>query len=63
MKQGNLTLVEYNQKFEELCRYASRQVSNEREKARHFEDGLNDELLKTVAGMRLTTYNKVLQSA
>ena len=29
LKQGNMTLVEYDQKFEELCRYAPREVSNE----------------------------------
>ena len=55
--------MEYERKFEELCRYAPRQISNEWEKARCFEDGLNDELFNAVAGMRLQTYSEVLQSA
>ena len=63
LKQGNLSLVEYERRFEELCRYAPRQVNNEWEKARRFEDGLNDELFNAVAGMRLQTYSEVLQSA
>ena len=63
LKQGNLSLVEYERKFEELCRYAPRQVSNEWDKARRFEDRLNDELFNAVAGMQLQPYSEVLQSA
>ena len=58
-----MTLVECDQKFEEFSRYAPKQVRNKWEKAWRFEDGLNDELFKAVAGMQLATYNEVLQSA
>ena len=51
LKQGNLSFVEYERKFEELCRYAPREISNEWEKARHFGDWLNDELFNAVASM------------
>ena len=63
LKQRNLSLVEYESKFEELCRYAPRQISNEWEKARRFEDGLNNELFNAVASMRLQTNSEVLQIA
>ena len=55
LKQSNLFLVKYEKKFEELCRYAPRRISNDWEEARCFEDGLNDELFNAVAGMWLQT--------
>ena len=37
LKQGKITVVEYNTKFMELCRYASHIVSTESRKARKFK--------------------------
>ena len=39
LKQGKMSLVEYNIKFMELCCYAPHIVSTESRKARKFEDG------------------------
>ena len=40
LKQGKMTVVEYNTKFMELCRYTPHIVSIESRKARKLEAGL-----------------------
>ena len=53
LKQGNLSRIEYERKFEELYMYAPRKISNKWEEACRFEDGLNGKLFNAIAGMRL----------
>lgn len=40
LKQGDMSVVEYEAKFTELSRYASHHVQDEKRKARRFEQGL-----------------------
>ncbi|KAF3443402.1 hypothetical protein FNV43_RR13084 [Rhamnella rubrinervis] len=59
LTQGNLSLVEYKRKSDELSRYAPHLVNTEERKARCFEKGL--ELYNVIAVLRLPTYANVLQ--
>ena len=49
LKQRNLSLVEYERKFDKLSRYAPHLMDTEERKARRFEKGLRPELYKVVA--------------
>ena len=44
LKQGNMTVAEYEVKFTQLSRYASSMVATERDKCRRFEEGLKYEI-------------------
>ena len=61
LKQGNLSLVEYERKFDKLSRYALHLVDTEERKARRFERGLRPELYKAVAMFQFSTYSEILQ--
>ena len=61
LKQGNLTLVEYERKFDELFRYAPHLVDTKERKARRFEKGLRPELYNAIALLQLPTYSEILQ--
>lgn len=49
LKQGNMTLAEYDKKFEKLFRSAPKLVDTEEEKAIHFENRLNEHLFDAVS--------------
>lgn len=40
LKQGDMSVAEYEEKFTELSNYASHHVQDEKRKARWFEQGL-----------------------
>ncbi|XP_022843248.1 uncharacterized protein LOC111366785 [Olea europaea var. sylvestris] len=63
LTQGSMTLIEYKQKFEELAHYASEFVDTEDKKARHFEQGVRDDLKRTVIVLQLENYRDVLARA
>ena len=63
LKQGNLSLVEYERKFDELSRYAPHLVDIEERKARRFERGLRPELYKAVAMFQFSTYSEILPAS
>ncbi|WVZ52781.1 hypothetical protein U9M48_003803 [Paspalum notatum var. saurae] len=44
LKQGNMSVTEYRDKFLQLARYATTEVAEGREKQEYFLEGLNDEL-------------------
>ena len=41
LKQGNMSVAEYEVKFTQLSHYALAMVANEIDRCRHFEEGLN----------------------
>lgn len=59
--QGNMTLAEYERKFDKLARYALHLVDTKECKARCFEKGLRLELYNAIAVLRLATYADVFQ--
>ncbi|XP_022891930.1 uncharacterized protein LOC111406787 [Olea europaea var. sylvestris] len=63
LKQGNMSLDEYERKFKQLSRYATHLVNTEPKKARRFELGLCPEIGGIMASHRTTTYSEVLQRA
>ena len=51
LTQENLSLVEYERKFDELSRYAPKMVNTKKYKAKHFEVELRPNLYKAIIGM------------
>ncbi|XP_049352548.1 uncharacterized protein LOC125816977 [Solanum verrucosum] len=49
LRQRGMSIVEYQQKFLMLSRYAGGIIKEEKDKCRKFEDGLNDSIRKNVA--------------
>ncbi|XP_028053027.1 uncharacterized protein LOC114257468 [Camellia sinensis] len=60
LKQGTMSVVEYETKFTELARYAPHMVDIEYKKARKFEGGLDVEVLDRVNVLKLEKYVDVL---
>ncbi|KAF3440754.1 hypothetical protein FNV43_RR19040 [Rhamnella rubrinervis] len=58
--QENLSLVEYERKFDEFSRYAPHLMDTEECKTRHFEKGLRAELYNAIIVLHLPTYAEVL---
>ncbi|XP_052209183.1 uncharacterized protein LOC127812703 [Diospyros lotus] len=63
LKQGSLTLIEYERKFDELSRFTPALVDTEQKRARRFEQGLRDDLRQAVVTFELGTYHEVLAKA
>ncbi|XP_028059676.1 uncharacterized protein LOC114263357 [Camellia sinensis] len=60
LKQGNMTVAEYEAKFIELARFAPHMVDTDYKKARKFENGLRSDILERVNVLKLPTYVDVL---
>ncbi|XP_057780033.1 uncharacterized protein LOC130998636 [Salvia miltiorrhiza] len=63
LKQGNMTLVDYERKFNKLSRYAPYLVDTDVKKARRFEQGLRPEICGIISALRLPTYREVIDRA
>lgn len=63
LKQGNMTLKEYERKFDQLSRYAPHLVDMEAKKTRRFEQGLNPDLSMILMSHRFTSYREMLERA
>ncbi|CAI9767225.1 unnamed protein product [Fraxinus pennsylvanica] len=63
LKQGNMSIGEYESKFEQLSRYAMYLVDIEPKKARRLELGLRPEVGGIMASHHTTIYSEVLQWA
>ena len=63
LKQGGMTVREYDMKFTSLSRYAKAMIPNDFEKAKKFERGLHPDVHFGVAMLRVQTYNDVLEVA
>ncbi|KAL8117783.1 hypothetical protein AgCh_015616 [Apium graveolens] len=63
LKQGNISVTDYEGKFEELSRYVSSYVDTDLKKAKRFQQGLKPWIRGKVAIFELDTYVGVVQKA
>ncbi|XP_074323063.1 uncharacterized protein LOC141660007 [Apium graveolens] len=63
LKQGNMSVTEYEAKFTELDRFVTEQVDTEEKRAKRFQQGLKALIHSEVAIFELTTYTDVVQKA
>ncbi|MDV3191302.1 MAG: hypothetical protein Q8832_02605, partial [Candidatus Phytoplasma australasiaticum] len=63
LKQGNISVTDYESKFEELSRYVPSYVDTDRKKAKRFQQGLKPWIRGKVAIFELDTYAGVVQKA
>ncbi|KAH6777420.1 RNA recognition motif and CCHC-type zinc finger domains containing protein [Perilla frutescens var. frutescens] len=63
LRQGGMTVIEYERRFNCLSRYAPYIVDTDEKKARHFERGLRPEIAGILLGQRLRTYGEVIEMA
>ena len=54
LKQGNMSVMEYASKFNELSRFAPHQVSTEERRMDHFEQGLKGNIKSMIAKLSRT---------
>ncbi|XP_022872504.1 uncharacterized protein LOC111391503 [Olea europaea var. sylvestris] len=63
LKQGNMSLMDYERKFDQLSRYAPHLVDTEIKKTRRFEQGLNPDISMILMSHRFTSYREMLERA
>ena len=63
LKQGQMTVIEYAAKFNELSRFAPNQVATEEMKMDHFEQGLKGPIKRMIAGHVFTSFKEMYQWA
>nr|XP_027077740.1 uncharacterized protein LOC113701339 [Coffea arabica] len=63
LKQGTLSVAEYEGKFTKLSKYAPELVINERRRIRRFVQGLNVEIQEGLAAAQISTFTEVLEKA
>lgn len=63
LKQGDMSVEQYEAKFIELARFAPHQVDTEMRKARRFEQGLKPWIYNKVSVFETKKYNKLVQKA
>ncbi|XP_010027256.2 uncharacterized protein LOC104417730 [Eucalyptus grandis] len=63
LRQGSLTVDEYEAKFTELSRYAPEPIENLVNRARRFRDGFRPDMRSTLVLLDLKTYNDLYRRA
>ncbi|XP_074346287.1 uncharacterized protein LOC141685062 [Apium graveolens] len=63
LKQGNLSVTDYEAKFTELARFVPEQVYTDEKRAKRFHQGLKSWIRSRVAVFELTTYTALVQKA
>ncbi|XP_028075690.1 uncharacterized protein LOC114277928 [Camellia sinensis] len=63
LKQGRMSVAEYEAKFIELARFVAHMVDTNYKKARKFEEGLDLDIFDRVGVLKIPTYVKVLDRA
>ncbi|XP_028054209.1 uncharacterized protein LOC114258457 [Camellia sinensis] len=63
LKQGKMSIAEYEAKFTELARFASHMVDTDYKKAQKFEGGLDLDVFDRVGMLKLPMYVEVLDRA
>ncbi|XP_075096167.1 uncharacterized protein LOC142174278 [Nicotiana tabacum] len=63
LRQGSMSIAEYQQNFLRLSRYAKGIIDGERDKCRRFEEGLNGYIRKSVAILQLDDFSKLISAA
>ncbi|KAL2471097.1 CCHC-type domain-containing protein [Abeliophyllum distichum] len=62
MRQGSMTVVEYQKKFVKLSKYAAVLIANEANMSRRFEGGLKREIRSTVTSIDLKDFGKLVEA-
>ncbi|XP_074347186.1 uncharacterized protein LOC141686019 [Apium graveolens] len=63
LKQGDISVADYEAKFTELSRYALHHIQDEKRKAKRFEQSLKPWIYQKVAVFELENYAAVVQKA
>ncbi|KAK1396603.1 hypothetical protein POM88_006466 [Heracleum sosnowskyi] len=63
LKQGNMTVPQYETRFTELSRFVPTYVDTEKKKAKRFQQGLRSWIRSKLAVLELDTYAAVVQKA
>ena len=63
LKQGNMSVAEYENKFSELSRFVPHYVDTEEKRAWRFQQGLKPWIQNKVAILEITTYATMVQKA
>ncbi|XP_024990613.1 uncharacterized protein LOC112524903 [Cynara cardunculus var. scolymus] len=63
LKQGNMSVIEYETQFNRKARFALRFLSSEHERIEHFVNGLRREIREFVANRDIPSFNKAVEYA
>ncbi|KAJ0985550.1 hypothetical protein J5N97_003906 [Dioscorea zingiberensis] len=63
LKQGTMTVDEYEMEFDKLSRFAAKFVDDDESRAHRFQDGLQYHIRKALAPLHLTSYAEVVGRA
>jgi hypothetical protein len=63
LKQGNMSVSEYRDKFIQLTRYAPDEVANDERKQEHFMEGLNGPLQYSLVGHTFPSFQRLQDKA
>jgi len=63
LKQGNMSVMEYAIKFNELSRFAPHRVATEEMKLDHFEQGLKGSIKLMITGHSFEKFKEMYQQA
>ncbi|KAJ9557756.1 hypothetical protein OSB04_012370 [Centaurea solstitialis] len=63
LKQGNMSVIEYETQFNRKARFALRFLSSEHERTEHFVDGLRPEIREFVSNRDIPSFNKAVEYA
>jgi len=63
LKQGQMSIMEYAARFNELSRFAPNQVATEEMKMDHFEQGIKGPIKQMIAGHVFTSFPEMYQRA
>ncbi|XP_022866951.1 uncharacterized protein LOC111386718, partial [Olea europaea var. sylvestris] len=63
LRQGSMSLTDYERQFEQLSRYAPHLVDTEVKQIRRFENGLRPEIGMIIMSHRFTSYREMLERA
>ncbi|KAI3889773.1 hypothetical protein MKW92_001340, partial [Papaver armeniacum] len=63
LTQRNMTVAQYQAKFEELSRFATHLVENEELKAFKFQEGLRPSIKSKLSILKITSYNDIVERA
>ena len=63
LKQGNMSVTEYRDKFLQLARYAPTEVAQDGDKQEHFMEGLNDGLQLQLMNNTFNNFNHLVDRA
>jgi len=63
LKRGEMSIIEYTAKFNELSRFAPNQVAIEETRMEHFEEGLKGEVKQIITGYPYASFQEMYKKA